>query len=724
MKTNCEFMGKIKNVAPLYTQALNGLRVKKHEVTYIFDEVGCGKTVSAIIAIASIIEEKEGQYKILVLTPKSVCVQFTDEIRDKLNVESLNIMNIAFFDNNKLAKEIKIIKKSEKIIVVSNPNKAEKLINAINQKWDLIIIDEAHDIICNSQAQTANFYDYEKYNRSTKKYTLCNRIDEEYNKFLEEYENKLVNKKELKDFFAKRKDLIESYKKENESIAQFAKSIVVEEYNRYIGHGVIKIVEERRDNKNALFSAICKLKTEKVMFLTATPYKYDKDFDFINYALAGTKMTTENGILYLEKLPNLEWVSDVYTLNSNNEGKQKMEASNTSLMFKEIAQAIPLSGCSSLVKGKERKVEVWDEKQDNNVLREKLFGEKGIFSRTDEQNQDRNPNRVIFFVSNSNEGKILFNKIFPQVQHDIASGKHIYTCKDRNVTCEFIMNKFGNASNLKKYSKESEENNIKIPDILIVTWQVAQVGVNLPTYNYVINYHIPPVPGYLEQRYGRIDRLNSEKNPLHNIYYLDNNPSTQVYRANLIKALWNYKKEIMDVPHNLPVKNLLICKELQVEKIDCKKLYESLAYYIFSYIELNKSNEDVDVKGVLESLSENGFCIEYDNKKVQIKVNNCLEQQYYTYTGDFQHDDETNQNVIENKETEELKKDNVGKQVKALCDYIKNIEKINKMAEELNKGSLGDAGSIIFLDESNSKAVVECNEIVKHISEMKNEDLQ
>ena len=59
---------------------LNGERIRSHDVVYVFDEVGCGKTVSAIIAMASIIKNKE-KYKILVLTPKSVCDQFENEIK-------------------------------------------------------------------------------------------------------------------------------------------------------------------------------------------------------------------------------------------------------------------------------------------------------------------------------------------------------------------------------------------------------------------------------------------------------------------------------------------------------------------------------------------------------------------------------------------------------------------------------------------------------------------
>ena len=53
-----------------------------------------------------------------------------------------------------------------------------------------------------------------------------------------------------------------------------------------------------------------------------------------------------------------------------------------------------------------------------------------------------------------------------------------------------------NAEFLFEYDKKYSKENKNIPDILIVTWQVAQVGINLPTYNHVINYHIPSVPGY------------------------------------------------------------------------------------------------------------------------------------------------------------------------------------------------------------------------------------
>ena len=70
-----------ENFNLLYTQMLNGKRIRSEKtgVVYVFDEVGCGKTVSAIIAIASVIKEKQMEnegYKILVLTQKS-CLLYT-----------------------------------------------------------------------------------------------------------------------------------------------------------------------------------------------------------------------------------------------------------------------------------------------------------------------------------------------------------------------------------------------------------------------------------------------------------------------------------------------------------------------------------------------------------------------------------------------------------------------------------------------------------------------
>lgn len=600
------------------------------------------------------------------------------------------IKNIAFLCGKEVYDAIRNIKKDNQVIVVTNPHKVSKL--SVDIQWDLVVIDEAHDIICNSQAQTYNFYDYDKYNRETQKYELSNKIDEAYKIFCDSFDSDCSAIEEnIKNQFEIRKEYIDVIK--NKALAQFAKSVTVEEYCRYMNLEQISIVSERRDNQNVLFDNICALNAVKTMFLTATPYKYNKDYDFINYALAGTKMTTKNQIILARNFPDLDWVGDLYTTTS----VDKMLEANTSLMFKEIAQAIPLTiprdtgefqDKKFKVLGKDRNIEVWDENSgkkgnENSVLRNKLLGEDGILNKDDQKK-----NRVIIFVSNSNEGKIVFDRIFPEAEDDITIHRE-YT-NNNGITCEFIMNKFGNAKKLKDYAKESVDS--KIPDILIVTWQVAQVGVNLPTFNYVVNYHIPPVPGYLEQRYGRIDRLNSENNPLYNIYYLDNIPSTQVYRVNLVRALCDYKNSVMDIPHNLPVKNLLICNGLSVKEIDSKELYISLAYYIYSYkIIVNKRIDDKikewnsklnGGKGLEKVSTENDSStvreIKVDDERVSIINENKMSYFYPQSEGlsECQNDDETNENANANDSGEDKtsKTDNIEKQIMFLIEYITKLD--------------------------------------------------
>ena len=116
-----------ENFNLLYTQMLNGKRIRSEKtgVVYVFDEVGCGKTVSAIIAIASVIKEKQMEnegYKILVLTQKSVCLQFEEEIKEKLKIDSNVIYNVAYDTTNSLEENIPAYRKKS-CIIVSNPHK-------------------------------------------------------------------------------------------------------------------------------------------------------------------------------------------------------------------------------------------------------------------------------------------------------------------------------------------------------------------------------------------------------------------------------------------------------------------------------------------------------------------------------------------------------------------------------------------------------------------------
>jgi len=381
-----------------------------------------------------------------------------------------------------------------------------------------------------------------------------------------------------------------------------------------------------------------------------------------------------------------------------------MEEANASYIFKEIALAIPFEekNIKSIGK-KQRIVEIWDEKAalDNNLLRNK------IFNKLKEKNIR---NRFIIFVSNSWEGEHIFKKIFPDSSINILEN-HLY--ENNGISCQFIMNKLKNTEDLQKYSKENEN----IPDILIVTWQVAQVGINLPTYNHVINYHIPSVPGYLEQRFGRIDRLNSSNNTLYNIYYLENSYNTYIYRINLINALNQYIGMIMGMPHNLPTKNLLFCSDLKIKEIPPEKineekeeLYKSLAYHIAYYLSFAEEAENNKLLKLRELL--NGTEWKDRNIKWDGKENLYIDKISYYIVNLPKNDEE----IVNS----DLKQDTIEDNIKSLSKYLKQVEDCNQIATQINNSidnsdELAQPGSIIFWDRKKNSIIMDIDNIVKKL---------
>lgn len=204
-----------ENFNLLYTQMLNGKRIRSEKtgVVYVFDEVGCGKTVSAIIAIASVIKEKQMEnegYKILVLTQKSVCLQFEEEIKEKLKIDSNVIYNVAYDTTNSLEENIPTYIEEKSCIIVSNPHKIGYL-NGKEKRWDLVVIDEAHDLICNNQKQTEAYY--------------TDKINKAYDEYLNDKNFSIERKKYIKDYL----NNIDKESSFYNAIYQFVQQIAVEE---------------------------------------------------------------------------------------------------------------------------------------------------------------------------------------------------------------------------------------------------------------------------------------------------------------------------------------------------------------------------------------------------------------------------------------------------------------------------------------------------------------
>ncbi len=97
-----------------------------------------------------------------------------------------------------------------------------------------------------------------------------------------------------------------------------------------------------------------------------------------------------------------------------------------------------------------------------------------------------------------------------------------------------------------------------LPDVLIITYQIAEQGVDLPGYNYVVNYHISAFPSALEQRFGRVDRLNSKHEKIHMCYLLSKAVNGR-NEENLWMAVCLYLHEL--IPY-YPTKNAILSEEI------------------------------------------------------------------------------------------------------------------------------------------------------------------
>ncbi len=71
-----------------------------------------------------------------------------------------------------------------------------------------------------------------------------------------------------------------------------------------------------------------------------------------------------------------------------------------------------------------------------------------------------------------------------------------------------------NSRDLRRFREKTN-----LPTVLILTYQIAEQGVNLPGFNYVVNYHVPASVASLEQRFGRVDRMGEKGSEFGKIHF-------------------------------------------------------------------------------------------------------------------------------------------------------------------------------------------------------------
>ena len=313
---------------------------------------------------------------------------------------------------------------------------------------------------------------------------------------------------------------------------------------------------------------LCKyIKAEKIVFLTATPIKTSKNdlYTYIRIARCVTK-----------KELSCDWVDEI---NTNNSKPEEIICSTFNVefpvtrYFKDTIMSLNVEGYQ---KRQARRLtpQLWqyggNETKNDVLLR--MINEK--------YDSDAKNRFVVFTRFVDKEAKKIGEWLGNEGFIPYVNGSNSNDVKTYKVVTG------SNAYELSAYT--GTEN---LPTVLILTYQIAEQGVNLPGYNHVVNYHVSAFPSALEQRFGRIDRMGKNGSQFAEI-----NMCFLISRDYFDTNTWNFYCAIATYLHNLisylPSKNTILSEEI-IQKYGEAKDY--IKAYVEKIKELLNQTEQIDL---------------------------------------------------------------------------------------------------------------------------------
>ncbi len=478
-------------------QVANMERLEKNDAVFVFDEVGCGKTVSSgLMALSYLEQEQYKDKKVLVITINSL-------------VKTGQFLNEWY-------KRVPFTKEQKERITVINDH-VIRIKDAQKENWGLIIVDEAQLFLSDSET----------------------------------------------------------------------------------GKG----------------EALKKLKGDKVVFLTATPIrKSEKDLE--EYVeIASNILRKEHAKVAGEEVPKALWVEKTRKeLSENIKGKERTEDNICAKFcpslpitryFKDTVRFLEKpSGESSKNASKRRFAEVWRVANEGEVLSK----EECLFKNIDKVLNEDNKNEHHFVVFATKQQAEALGGYFS------AKGFEDYNRRSQNDRTYRVITGY-NSEELKDFKEKEDEKN---PTILFVNYQIAEQGLNLPGFDYVVNYQISRYPSRLEQRFGRIDRLDKDgegKFEAINICYILDKDLFDTSTRNFYLAVEAYLNAILPfLPSRNTVLTYKIMEELDATAEETKKSLNLLKAKLEKGETLSKKEKEI-----IDSIRKDSIKADEENEEVEIE---------------------------------------------------------------------------------------------------------
>lgn len=286
---------------------------------------------------------------------------------------------------------------------------------------------------------------------------------------------------------------------------------------------------------------------KKVVFLSATPIKYSS---------ADLRTYTEIAEALLKKKVDSSWLQRLDTLDKKPEDlicsyfDVKFPVTR---YFKDTVKSLQIEGYEKTV-ARRYETQIWRYKSSVNKNEVLLDNIQTLY-------RESKDNRFVVFT------RYVEREAYTIGRH-LESAGFVNSNKELSDQPTYYIVTGRNTQELSDFSAKTG-----LPTVLILTYQIAEQGLNLPGYTHIINYHISAYPSALEQRYGRIDRLDSESEAIYNCFLLGSSYFDSNY-LNFYSAVYTYLGSLLKY---LPSRNTLLSP-------DILKAYTSMRYEAERYL--------------------------------------------------------------------------------------------------------------------------------------------